>query len=275
MYLCYVDESGFSRKGYDNSQPVQVMAGIFPNLYGYHKSDAECKKVFNLINETVPIKEIKARDIYRGGGRWHKETDSTRNRIIEFYLNWLIDRNHKVIISAIDNKKFFDLKDDGPYSEILKVINHPYILGGLHIALVVQSSNRNKNQNKGKTLLIFDEQSRFEDSLAELIYEPPEFVDEFVKFDMKKEETRLNQIIDTAFFVKSHHSTMAQVADVIAYLFRLFLGLNYYGKEEAYDGEKNRINKWIKMIEENLIKKYPKRKSPFIDFLNSTKCNGI
>jgi len=274
MYLCYIDESGFCEKGYDSGQPIQVMAGIFPNLYNYHKSDIECKNFLKSINVKIPVREIKAKDLYRGSGKWNGVPGEIRKKIIDFYLNWLIERKHKVIISAIDNKKFFDIKKN-PKTNIVKTIKHPYILGGLHIALVIQSINRTKKENKGKTLLIFDEQYKYQSSLSEIIYEPPTFIDEFVTFEMKKDGRRLNQIIDTAFFVKSHHSTMAQVADLIAYLFRLYLLLNHYGKNEDFTGQKLEIDTWMKKIMKNFIIKYKKSKSPFLDFLNGTKSAGI
>ena len=88
----------------------------------------------------------------------------------------------------------------------------------------------------------------FADHLCYLIYNPPDFIDEFVKFEQNKEKVRLNQIIDSAYFVKSHHSSMAQVVDILAFIYRLYLELNFYGLEEAYDGERDKINNWISSV---------------------------
>jgi len=185
MHLCYVDESGFNRKGYDKNQPVQVMANFFPNVYNIHKSDAECKEIFEIIKDVIPLKEVKAREIYRGEGKWRNIKARQRVAVNKYYFEWVRDRNHKVIVTAIDNKIFLIIKGES-FRDIVNSINHPYLLGGIHIALVIQKLNRKKQNNKGKTLLIFDEQDKFEDSLTDLIFEPPDFIDEFVKFDKKK-----------------------------------------------------------------------------------------
>ena len=209
MFLCYVDESGFNGKKFNSEQPVQTMVGIFPNIYNYHKTDTEFKDVFEIISQQIPIKEIKAADIYRGRKKWKDIDPAIRDRVIDYYINWIRDRNHRFIVNAIDNGVFFDLKKQNSDQPFFNSFSYPWTLAAFHIALVIQKMNKNKSNNKGKTLLIFDEEDVFEDSLCELIHNPPKFVDEFVPFDAKKEKQRLNQIIDSAYFVRSHHSSMA------------------------------------------------------------------
>jgi hypothetical protein len=280
MYLCYADESGFNGTKFNPKQPVQVMAAIFPNVYNFHRSDTEFKKVFDIIKSRIPVSEIKGEQIYRGRGKWNGIDPKTRDEVIQFYLDWITQRNHKFIITAIDNQAYFDLAKKSPPSSFIQAIPYPYILSGLHIALVVQKRNRTKGKNKGKAILIFDEQQTkgLSNQLTELIFDPPEFVDDFIAFDEKKERTRLNQIIDTAFFVNSHHSSMAQVVDIVAYLYRLYLELTAYGFPEAYDGERDKITTWMDQIQDKFIPfstVYPRRNKPFIKFINSVKAKGI
>jgi len=279
MYLCYVDESGFNGKKYNQAQPVQTMIGIFPNVYNYHKSDSEFKKVFEIISQNIPIKELKAADIYRGRKRWKEINPEIRDRVIDYYINWICERNHNFIVTAIDNKKFFELKKHNNEHIFFKHFPYPWILSAFQIALVIQKLNRNKPKNKGKTLLIFDEEDIFADHLCELIHSPPEFIDEFVKFEQKREGVRLNQIIDSAYFVKSHHSSMAQVVDILAFIYRLHLELNFYGLVEAYDGEREKINNWISLVQNKFIRYsviYPKptRNKYFLQLLDNTRANG-
>ncbi len=279
MFLCYIDESGFNGRKLNKAQPVQTMVGIFPNLYHFHKSDNEFKKVFDIIKEKIPIKEIKGSEIYRGRGSWKKKKipPETRDKVIEYYLRWLASRNHKVIITAIDNECFFKTQEKGEYKDYFSFLQYPWLLSALHIAMVVQKLNKNLKSNKGKTLLVFDEEDTFEDELQELIFNPPEFVDEFVFFNERQEKYRLNQIIDSAYFVKSHHSSLAQVADIVAFLYKTYLELHYYEFEEAYDGEKKKIAKWIESIKDKFIPYnniYPRKGSRFISFLNEVKAKG-
>lgn len=274
MHLCYADESGYNGSKYNAGQPVQVMAAIFPNVYNFHRSDSEFRDVFKVINSHVPISELKCEQIYRGRGSWRDIAAQTRDEVIEFYLNWISSRNHRFIVTAIDNHKYFEFRDQSPNGPFVKAVPYPYLLAGLHTACVIQKLNRGKGKNKGKTILVFDQQDEFAGDLTNLIFDPPEFVDDFVPFDEKKEKCRLGQIIDTAFFVKSHHSSMAQVVDTVAYLFRLHLELTAYGVNEAYPGEQQKIANWIAQVEDKFVPfniVYPRRNKPFINFLDAVK----
>jgi hypothetical protein len=278
MYLCYCDESGYCGNICNPEQPVMVMAGILPNVYNYHRSDAEFRQVFDIINDEVPVNELKGQQIYRGRGAWRNIHSESRDEVIEFYLNWINERSHKLIISAVDNAKYFQFLEENPHHLYSETLQSPYLFCGLHVAMTVQKLNRNQDRNKGKTILIYDEQDEFSNRLTELLFDPPEFIDEFVACDLKKEETRLSQIIDSAFFVKSHHSSMAQVVDIVAYLVRLYLELNYYDADEAYIGEKAKINDWVDRIRDKFVQlstMYPKTRREFLDFINTIKAKGI
>jgi len=276
--MCYADESGYNGKKFNPKQPVQTMVGIFPNLYNFHRSDSEFKTVFSIIKKKIPISEIKAQQIYRKKKCWASVEPEIRDRVIDYYFDWIKKRNHKFIVVAVDNKKFFSLRNKHPKNKILKAIEYPYIFSGIHLALVVQKINRNLRKNKGKTILIFDEQKDFSNSLPKIIFDPPNFIDEFVSFDQRKEGARLSQIVDTAFFVHSHHSSMAQLVDIVAYFYRLYLELNFYKIPEAYCGEKQKINNWIDSIKDKFIdssKVYPKGKHGFLKFIHTVKAHGM
>ncbi len=278
MFFCYCDESGYCGNRFNPNQPVMVMVGILPNVYNYHRSDAEFREIFEIINTQVPLSEIKAEQIYRGRGTWRDIEPESRDNVINFYLNWIDNRPHKLIVSAVDNARYFDSVQNNPETEYARWLPYPYLFSGFHIALVVQKLNRNKEKNKGKTLLVYDEQDEFSDRLAEIIFDPPHFIDEFVKFDPKHEDARFSQIIDTAFSVKSHHSSMAQVVDIVAYLVRLHLELDYYGEVEAYPGEADKIRAWVDQIRPSFVTLsavYPSTKKPFLIFINAVKANGI
>jgi hypothetical protein len=278
VYLCYADESGYTGSGHDPAQPVQVMAAILPNAYNFHRSDSEFRNVFDLINTYIPVSELKCEQIYRGRGSWSGVPAGVRDQVIEFYLDWVSSRRHKFIVTAIDNGAFFARLDKSTSDPITQEIRYPYLLAGLHTALVVQKLHRKKARNKGKTILIFDQQDEFADDLTNLVFNPPPFVDEFVPFDEKREKCRLCQIIDTAFFVKSHQSSMAQVVDIVAYLYRLHLELRAYGVPEAYAGEKDKLAAWISQIQDKFVPfstVYPRKRTPFVEFLNSLKARGV
>lgn len=278
MFLCYCDESGYTGRAEDPDQPVMVMAGILPNVYTYHRSDAEFRQIFQIINGHVPLDEIKGSQIYRGRGAWANIPAESRDQVIEFYLDWISQRPHQLLISAIDNSRYLAYVRDHPTDPHALALQYPYIFCGLHIAATVQKLNRRHGKNKGKTLLIYDEQSEFSDALAQLLFDPPEFIDDFVPFDERSDRSRLSQVIDTAFFVKSHHSSMAQVADIVSFLVCLHLRLQFYGMQEAYAGEQLKIANWVARIGPKfapLSTMYPKTSRPFLNFIRTVKAIGI
>lgn len=251
MYIGYVDESGFVGRARNPDQPLQAIACILPNAYNLHRTTDEFVEIITIFRKNnIPITELKAKEMYRGRGAWSKVPGEIRHRVFELYLKWLGDRRHKIILSLIDNNRFFDLKDGG--STIANHLGFPYVAGALQVALAIQKHHKGEKRNKGKTILIFDEQEGFENYVAELIAKPPEFTDDFYGYQ-PRDGIRLNQIIDTAYFVKSHHAHMVQVADAVAFVSRLHLELTVYGELEAYDGERESISSWFEMIRRRLI----------------------
>lgn len=279
MFLCYVDESGYNGNKFNAKQPVQVMIGVLVNVYNYHKAHNEFQDVFNIIQKEIPIKEIKAEEIYRGKKSWHDIKPEDRVAVIEYYLDWILKSpSIKFIITAIDNEKYFQIKKDEPNLEYFKSLPCPYTLAGLHIAMTIQKINKIIKKNKGKTILIYDEEDEYEDHLSETIFKPSSFVNEFLEFDSKK-EIKLDVIIDSVYFVKSHHSSMAQIADVASYFLRLYFELNFYGFSENYSGEKKKINVWVDTILKKAVslkKIYSKNpKTGFLKFIKNVQANGI
>ena len=72
---------------------------------------------------------------------------------------------------------------------------------------------------------------------------------------------------------------MAQVVAILAFIYRLHLELNFYGLVEAYDGEREKINNWISLVQNKFIRYsviYPKptRNKYFLQLLDNTRANG-
>ena len=130
----------------------------------------------------------------------------------------------------------------------------------LHIALQVQRHYRKEKSNKGKTFLVFDEHKRLAGPLAEMLFDPPSWTDEYYQRDKKREP--LDQIVDSAFYAQSHHVGLVQVADLFAFIFRRYSELRDYALQEAFAGETERITRWVELIAARLIPgahRWPKR----------------
>ena len=258
MFISYADESGYSGRKFDQRQPVQVFAAILPNAYNIHRTRKEFNYNLEILRKNkIKIKELKASEIYRGKRGWADIRAETRHGIFERYFQWLQKRKHKIIVSIIDQKSFFSAKN-----KIKKLLKVPYVAGALHIALTIQKIHNNAKANKGKTILIFDEQKEYQNDVSKLIAEPNSTLLKFYKIN--KKDSPLEQIIDTAYFNSSHYSYLLQVADTTAFVYRRYYELKNYKLDESYLGEKEKIENWIKIIDRLKVSEstmYPKKTS--------------
>ena len=268
MYLGYIDESGFVGHQPNAEQPVQVVACVLANVYNLHRTMDEFQGTIQFLRDRhIPLRESKAGDIYRGRHAWHG-VGIERHQVLTQHFQWLAARGHKLILSIIENQKFFDARNGG--DPVATLFQAPYVAGAIHMALSVQKRHQAQKKNKGKTVLIFDEQQAFESRVEDLIGEPPEVTDAFYGYE--GEGQRLSQILDTAFFAKSHFASLIQVADTVAFVAGAYLRLVQYGGEQAYVGELQRIIEWINVLRQHLVpasQVYPQRHSAVTDFFRN------
>lgn len=249
MKLCYVDETGT-----DGTSPVMVMVGIVADSQRLRRTQAEFQATFDRLGSLPEktIRELKSASLYWGKGRWQGVPGKQRHDAIGEFCKWVGERKHDVALAAIDIEKF---KRSPPVQDV-----DLWLAGALHIALQVQRNHQGLKKNKGNTFLVFDEQKRKADALADLLFDPPEWTDSY--YGRSKRQARLDQIIDTAFYARSHHVGLVQVADLFAFLFRRHAELAEYGHEEKYGGEAERIGEWVGMLSQRLIDqghRWPKR----------------
>ena len=154
---------------------------------------------------------------------------------------------HCLAISAIDIRRFkAGLPDDYPDG-----LRDLWLAGAVHIALQLQKLHQTIKKNKGHTVLIFDENKVKADKLNEILFTPPEWTEPY--YEKRRKQAPLDQIIDSAFFTKSHHAGLAQVADLFAFVFRRYAELTEYGAEPVYPGEKEDIEPLVQLLVPRLI----------------------
>ena len=274
MFVCYIDESGYTGNRSDPQSPFLVMAGVLVNTYKMHKTHGEFREIVNMVKERTgqDFTEVKGKDLYIGRGVWSKNNSGLdgreRQELYRDILLWFRERQHKVVVSIINNAAFFAEVSENEIAEFLQA---PYVAAALHIALMIQRRNQSLPSNKGKTLLIFDQQKEFEKAVARLIAFPPLWSDAYYGRNEKKEQ--LDQIIDTAYFVRSHHASFIQIADLIAYAVRKFVELEEGQIDEKYEGEREKITTWYhEIIAPTLIERrhrLPRSGGPFVDLLRA------
>lgn len=257
MKICYVDESGHCGKKFNPKQPVEVLCGAVIDLYKLFKTQRQHSKIMQILNDhDLSISELKASDVYRGRNRWKKIDPGLRDQVINFILEWSKKRACKFIVCPIDTKKFFDQKKSGCQLSIN--FKYPWEAGAMNTILAIQRNHKSIKQNKGKTIVIFDELQGHDQRLLSFFEKDLSFTDGYTGYKpsprAKTQPQRLDQIIDIPHFSKSHLSVLIQVADFAAYIVNRYLLLTSYKLSEDYNGEKNKIKKWYRSIGSNLVK---------------------
>ena len=244
MKFCYVDES------LDNQcQLVQVMVGIVVDAQRLNRTRLEFGEIFGVVGDAFPgaLRELKGSKIFYGRDGWRQVAPEVRKDIFRRFCEWLSDRKHHLAMSAIDVGRF---NSDLPahYPETLKDL---WVAGAVHIALQLQRLRQGLDKNKGHTVIIFDENKLKADKLNEVLFGPPEWTEPY--YDKTKKHQPLDQIIDSAFFTKSHHAGLAQVADLFAFAFRRYAELTEYEIQPEYPGELVDIQAIVQCLAAHLI----------------------
>ncbi len=242
MKLCYVDESG------DIGQdPCLIMVGILVDSSRLRKTQEEFSKYFStvkkLFNENLT--ELKGAMIIHGRKRWRNVSLDDRKKIVEDFVNWIDERKHDLIVTAVDREKWGSRRSDSEVD-----IQNIWLTSALHIALRIQRLNKSMKNNKGRTLLIIDDNKTKADKLSDLLWNTPTWTDSYCR--KKEREDRLNQIIDTPFSIKSHHGGLVQVADLLAFILRRYAEIKDYESREVWPGE----GEWIENLINNVLAKH-------------------
>jgi hypothetical protein len=241
MFVCYADESGFSGKANDPKCPYLVMAGVLVNTYNMHKTqtgfDEITERVKRLCNR--PFYELKGQELYRGKGAWSSIDGTDRQELYADILHWFKERGHKLVLTVIDKARFNSKASDG--TSVAYQLRSAYVAAALHLALIIQRLTMPLTGNKGRTLLIFDQQEEDEKRVSQLLATPPAWTDAYYGYSR---DTRMSQIIDTAYFVRSHHASFVQIADIVAFVVNRHVQLQS-GFAEAYEGERRKLEAWF------------------------------
>lgn len=252
MKFCYVDESG---KG---EEPILVLTGIVADVHRMHVTKADWLEILQALSRELnkPIEEFHTRHFYRGNGTWRSMDGKQRTAILDFILQWMAERNHKVVFSAVDKKKADDVKFDGKDQFLRNGRTEYWKLGILHLMLSSQKYHQSKERNKGHTVMVLDKGSS-EEEVAEIVLKPPTWTDSFYDYErvIRKRKSELpnpelpfNMIVDVPYFADSLHVGMLQLADLFAYLLRHHAQLHCGYSRQEYDGEAAKVAGWVSKI---------------------------
>ena len=251
MYFAYVDETGT-----DGASPLMVMIGVVVNDERLNRTQDEFAGIFSQLDDvaTGTLKELKSKDLFAGNRAWSGVEGEERRAVVTQLCEWLVNRKHHLALAAVDHAAF--RTSPPPVLELTKV----WQAGAFHVALQLQRAHQKLKGSKGKTVLVFDDNKQGIARLAELVYSPPAWSDDF--YDRKRNATSLDRMIDTPFAVQSHHVGLVQAADVFAAVFRRYAELTGYKAAEKYPGERGHYTTWVSLLAPRLLarsNRWPRR----------------
>lgn len=252
MKFVYLDESG------TGNESIACMVGIITDAYRMRLTKEAWKNMLNVLSQIIGenIDEIHTRDFYSGNGKWRKIDGKKRSEIIDIIFNWLKERKHEVVFTAINKLNF---NNDFDNNEQLKEIGSIWRFMSLHIVLSLQKyyqgKEKNKNErkinSKGSFLLIFDREVREQERLTNILLSPPDWTDTY--YDKKQKQEKISQIIDVPHFVDSKQVPLIQLADFVCFFLRRYIELESNLVKEKYQNEKKQIERWINVVKKCFI----------------------
>lgn len=251
MKFAYVDETG----GEDDQSDVFVMAGCLVDAYRLRRITADFDELLNDLCKKHPGQrtELKTKRFINGKGGWvdvppHERKDFVRS------ICGLAAKDGTLFASALSLKRFRGVVDGNQ--------NHPtrrsyWHAAGMFVASLIQKKMQGEKKNKGHTVLVMDDNKKGMPGLSDAIYAADPWFDGLYQTRGKgrkkgtwlprNAQDRFDQIINTPFAIKSNHSSLVQVADTLAYVYRRHLELK--SETEAYKGEKALYKKLTGVIE--------------------------
>lgn len=252
MKVCYCDETG------TGEEPYAVLLGIVVDATRMHVTKDDWAGFLSDLSRQVgqEFQELHTRHFYSGSGIWKALSGAQRSEAINLFINWFSERRHHVVFSAVDKKRYEELRGAG---KIPQEIDTLWRAMGFHVALAMQRNFQTEKKNKGNTIFVFDEEVKEETRFNALLKNPPTWSDTY--YGRNEKRRQLCQLVDAPYFADSKNVGLLQVADFLAYFVRRYIELEN-AMPEKYAEEANKVKKWFYQIKGRSIpyqSMYPKR----------------
>ena len=223
MKFAYLDETGSS-----DQSDVFVMAAVLVDAYRLRKYTAEFDEIIDGILAQHPglRKELKTKRMINGEGGWSKVNAEERKRILTEICD-LANECSRIFAVALSFRDF-NTAVEGGYGQPFE--KSYWIGAAMYLSSIIQKKMQTSKKNKGLTVLICDDNKQEMSNLSDALHLSVAWFDPlYQKSKVIKRKTawielnadaRFDMIVNTAFAIKSEHSSMIQVADAVAYVYR-------------------------------------------------------
>lgn len=241
MKFAYIDESGSGDEG-----DVFVMAGLLIDAYRLRRYTirfGDELKTFLAKHPSAP-NELKTKAFINGKGGWSNVTPSDRKQFLANMCT-LATEVSSIYGFGMSFERFNRACSSGAF--VTPCSGNYWALNGMFVSGLIQKKMQCKSNNKGLTVLIFDDNKAHMPKLSDALYKAERWFDPLYQqatevrgrkqWAALQQPQRFDTIINTAFTIKSEHSSLVQVADAVSYVYRRQLELTT--QTEAYVGEKD------------------------------------
>ena len=264
MKFIYVDESGSK-----DQSDVFVMAGLLVDAYRLRKyTDVFNKLISDFLAKhpgTGSAKELKTSALINGTGGWRK-IDSEQRKALLKHMCVLSSECASVFAVGLSFSKF----------EAALAGGHGYPLGtsywmgaAMYVAALVQDKMQLLKKNKGLTVFICDDNKHEMANFAGALHDANPWFDALYRFDAGKGAQRFNRLVNSAFAIKSQHSSLIQVADAVSYVYRRHLELKT--EKESWAGERDYIAGLAGLLESTRELMGKVKKEPCVKFYEAAR----
>lgn len=250
MKFIYADESGGREEG-----DVFVMCGLMVDAYKLRKKtadfDAKLEAIFALHPGTRG--DLKTKRFINGAGAWGQVDAQERKDLLREICGLAVANGGKAYGIGLSFERFDHATEAGH--------GHPFngywVAAAMFVSALVQKRMQGVANSKGLTVLIMDDNKKGMPHLSDGLYTCSDWYDGLYQRRGKKQgqtvwverkpKDRFDQIINTAFAIKSDHSSLVQVADALSWVYRRHLELK--GQPEAYPGEQAYYQELVDILE--------------------------
>ena len=276
MKFIYVDESGSRDEG-----DVFVMCGLMVDAYKLRKKTTDFDEKLGALHGRHPgvSTELKTKRFIDGKGGWREIPAQERKDFLTDVCRLAVANGGKLFGLGLSFARF-----DGATNE---EHGHPFgssywIASSMFTAALVQKKMQRVKNRKGLTVVIMDDNKVEMPRLSDGLYSGEDWYDGLYKcrvtkrnkssWEARSPADRFDQIVNTAFAIKSDHSSLVQVSDAICYVYRRHLELTV--STEKWDGERDFYEMLVSILEPQREKIGQAPKEPAVEFYKSATHAG-
>lgn len=251
MKFIYIDESGSRDQG-----DVFVMCGLMVDAYKLRKKTEDFDRLLEALFAKHPGNraDFKTSRFINGKGGWREIDAVERKDFLKNVCELAVENGGKIFGLGLSFSAF-DVATAAGHAQ--PVGTTYWLASAMFTASLVQKKMQVVKNSKGLTVVIMDDNKAEMPKLSGELYQGNAWFDGLYQMQGKKrgktvwlersKKDRFDHIINTAFAIKSDHSSMVQVADAISYVYRRDLELQTVA--EAWVGEKAYYAELVAIIE--------------------------